>query len=185
MKSLALTVAAAALVLTGCSSGSSGTDEADPADADVAFVQQMIPHHEQAVEMADLALDDDRGASAEVQALATTIEKAQQPEIDTMNGWLEEWGVDGSGHEGHDMSGMTGMMTEGDMTLLAESTGTDFDELWLAMMIDHHQGAVDMAQSVLDDGEDPEVAELAGTIVSTQEAEIADMKALLDDGARS
>ena len=181
MKRLVLLLSAVTLLLAGCSSGSSEADEHN--DADVAFAQQMIPHHEQAVEMSELALDDSRGASAEVQALATQIEKAQQPEIDTMNGWLEDWGVDekDSGHEGHDMSGMTGMMTEGDMDLLADSTGADFDRLWLTMMVEHHEGAVDMARTVLDDGSDPDVAALADDVVTTQKAEIADMKGLLDE----
>lgn len=181
MKRLVLTLAAAALAVAGCSSDSSD-DASSHNDADVAFAQQMIPHHEQAVEMSDLALDDSRGASAEVQALATQIEKAQQPEIDTMTGWLDDWGVDDdSGHEGHDMSGMSGMMTEGDMTLLADSTGAEFDRLWLTMMVEHHEGAVEMAKTVLDDGSDPEVAALADDVVTTQNAEIAEMKALLDE----
>ncbi|MGF1661279.1 MAG: DUF305 domain-containing protein [Kineosporiaceae bacterium] len=156
--------------------------EGDANAADVMFVQMMIPHHEQAVVMADDALEISEDGT--VRALAEDIRAAQQPEIDQMEGWLDEWGVpqmmdglgDGMGsgegmdHMGH--GGMGGMMSEEDLEELREASGSEFDRMWTEMMIEHHEGAIDMARDVQDDGESPEVRELADAIVETQQAEI-------------
>lgn len=154
---------------------------------DVTFAQGMIPHHEQAVEMAVIALDPARGAGSDVTDLAKRIQGAQGPEIELMTGWLSEWGQSVDGMEGHsmegmdtaDMPGMEGMMTADEMTGLEAATGPAFDKLWLEMMVRHHEGAVAMSKTVETDGKAAVVKELAGKIVSAQEAEIAEMKQLL------
>ena len=162
------------LVLLGACGSS---DDAGHGDADVAFVQQMVPHHEQAVEMADMT--ERAGASADVQALAAQIKAAQGPEITTMKEWLDDWDVstDHDGHDGHDMG--DGMMSDADMTELAELSGTAFDRAWLTMMIEHHEGAVEMATAERGDGRYEPAVDLAEAIVTTQSAEIDVMEELL------
>ena len=150
-------------------------------DADVTFGQMMIVHHQQAVEMAQLAAD--RADSAEVTSLAGKIEQTQQPEIDTMTGWLSAWGQptaapDGGGHgSGHES--MPGMMSQADMAKLAEAKGAAFDKQFLTMMIAHHEGAMTMAKEEVAQGANPEAKALAGKIVADQQAEIVEMKQLL------
>src|SRR3546814_148581 len=148
-------------------------------DADVAFAQQMIPHHQQAVEMAQLAAD--RAERQEVKDLAARVEAAQAPEIARLEGWLGEWGED-LPMEGMDMDhgqdGM-GMMSDKDMSMLESASGAEFDRLFLEMMVRHHSGAIDMAEEELRDGQHPGALEMAPEIKDTQEAEVADMEALL------
>ncbi len=151
-------------------------------DSDVAFAQGMIPHHAQAVDMADLA--EERAADPEVRDLAGRIRAAQQPEIDLMEGWLEEWGhpmedgMDMGGMEGMDMEDM-GMVSEEDMDRLESASGAEFDRLFLTSMREHHLGAVAMAEEELRSGESPEAKELAQEIIDTQRAEIEEIDALL------
>lgn len=150
--------------------------DADFNDADVEFAQGMIPHHEQAVEMADLA--DGRAESPEVTDLAERIKAAQDPEIEQMTGWLEEWGQEVP--EGMDHGGMDGMMSDDDMTSLEEASGAEFDEMFLTMMIEHHEGAIAMAETELEDGQNADAKELAQTIIDAQQAEIEEMQGILD-----
>ncbi|CAN7352974.1 DUF305 domain-containing protein [Terrabacter sp. LjRoot27] len=156
-------------------SGASTTGSAQ-APGDVMFAQMMIPHHEQAVEMADLALEK-AGTSSAVRDLARQIRAAQAPEIATMTGWLQQWGAptSASGHMDH---GVDGMMTDADMTTLADAEGEAFDRLWLTMMIAHHEGAVTMSRTVLSTTADPDVRALAQAVVAGQQREIATMRAL-------
>lgn len=154
---------------------------------DVGFAQGMIPHHAQALEMADQALATSK--DADVLALAAQIKSAQAPEIEMMTGWLRRWGqtVPSSAMgsmAGHDMSGMDGMMMDGmmsqaDMDRLNSSTGTAFDRLWLELMIQHHEGAVKMAKSEITGGKNADAEALAQSIISSQQAEIARMNSLL------
>ena len=150
-------------------------------EADVTFAQAMIPHHEQAIEMADIALDPTVGASADVQALAEAIQSAQDPEIELMTGWLIAWGqplqMDTSG--GHDMSSMEGVMTADEMDALGAATGAEFDSMWLEMMIRHHEGAISMANAVKANGLNADVVTLADAIIAGQQAEITTMEGLL------
>lgn len=162
------------------SSAPAGTDAPTPSPADVMFAQMMIPHHEQAVVMSDYALENT--STPEVLALAEQIKAAQQPEIEQMTSWLEEWGVpvmsgmDAMGaHGGH---GMSGMLTDEQLDELANARDADFDALYLAYMIDHHEGAIDMADDVAD-SQDPRVAALAAAIIEAQRAEIVEMQRLL------
>jgi uncharacterized protein (DUF305 family) len=156
---------------------------------DVSFAQGMIPHHQQAVEMAELA--DGRAASSQVKDLAARVEKAQGPEITTMTGWLKSWdekvpesmpGMDHSGMDGMDgMDGMAGMMDSADMDKLKKASGKDFDSMFLTMMVEHHEGAVEMATTEKAKGEYKAATAMAGDIVTAQNAEISEMKKLLGE----
>lgn len=182
-------VAALGLLLAGCG-GSHDMDDmgmASPSSttgasaADAMFAQMMIPHHEQAVEMSTLA--ETRASSPEIKELAAEIKAAQQPEIDQMTAWLEEWGMpvmsgmDAMGeHGGH---GMSGMLTDDQLAELEAASGPEFDRLFAEFMILHHEGAIDMAEDVAD-SKDPRVAALAAAIITTQAEEIAQLQAFLD-----
>ncbi|TXR52499.1 DUF305 domain-containing protein [Quadrisphaera setariae] len=148
-------------------------------DADIMFAQQMIVHHQGAVEMAMLA--GDRAQDPAVRDLASRIQAAQTPEIASMTGWLQAWGAPETMEEGsmggHDMGSMG--MSEQDMAALEGASGAEFDKLFLEQMTVHHQGAVDMAKTELADGSNPQAIELAGTIVTSQTAEIAEMDQML------
>jgi uncharacterized protein (DUF305 family) len=194
---LVLTTSAFALVLglTACGSDDEPADGAASTaaaatgstvlsalnEADIEFAQGMIAHHEQAIEMAEIALDPAVGASAEVVDLATRVKGAQDPEVELMTGWLtaagEQVGMDTS--DGHDMSSMEGMMTVEEMDGLAMMTGPDFDVMWLEMMIEHHQGAISQSETVKSAGANPDVAALADQIITAQQAEITEMQTLL------
>ncbi|MEW2635212.1 DUF305 domain-containing protein [Streptomyces sp. NPDC048389] len=165
---------------TSSPAASAPTEQGEHNAADVAFAQGMIPHHRQAVEMADLA--ETRAQSTDVKALAAQIKKAQDPEIRTLSGWLASWGEEvpkgsaGGGHAGHSMPGM---MTDEDVTELEKSSGRAFDTAFLDMMVRHHEGAVDMARTEQADGSHRPARAMAGDIVTSQSAEITRMKALL------
>ncbi|GGL41419.1 DUF305 domain-containing protein [Planomonospora parontospora] len=194
---LALTVASGALVLlTACgntgdataghegmtSSAPAATTSAQPSasfnDADVMFAQMMIPHHEQAVEMAKLAAT--RASDAEVKELAAKIQAAQDPEMVTMTAWLTAWGKATMPEDGHGGHGMPGMMTEEDMVKLQDAKGKQFDRMFCELMIAHHEGAIEMAKTEQAQGANPEAKELAKTIETAQQAEIEQMRTILD-----
>ncbi|MFJ5222801.1 DUF305 domain-containing protein [Streptomyces sp. NPDC088400] len=153
-------------------------------DADVTFAQSMIPHHEQALEMSALA--DGRASDAEIKKLAGEIEKAQDPEIRTMKGWLKSWGKEeaasdsmpGMDHGGD--SAMSGMMSEQDMADLKAAKGTDFDRMFAELMIAHHKGAITMAEDAQKNGRDATAKKLAGDVVRTQSAEVDTFQKILD-----
>ncbi|MET9342139.1 DUF305 domain-containing protein [Nonomuraea sp. NPDC003804] len=146
-------------------------------DADVMFAQMMIPHHQQAVEMAELA--GTRASGAEVKDLAVKIKAAQDPEIRTLRGWLKDWGKpESAGHmAGH---GMSGMMSEDDLKKLEAAKGAAFDRLFAQQMIAHHNGAIEMARTEQAQGSSPAAKELAKTIETTQQAEVAQLQQILD-----
>lgn len=169
-------ILAALFVLVGLSA-CSDDNGADFNDADVTFAQDMIPHHRQATEMADLAAG--RTENQDVLDLASKITAAQQPEIDTMTEWLESWDKEvptDSSMEGMDMPGM---MSDEDMSSLESASGDDFDQRFLTMMIAHHEGAIEMAQQEADAGEYSHAVDLAKKIEKDQRAEIATMEELL------
>ena len=153
---------------------------ADFNDADVEFAQGMIPHHQQAVEMADIALDPATGASDQVKDLATRIKGAQDPEIQLMTGWLTAWGqpLETDSSDGHDMS-TDGMMSADEMGALGSAMGMEFDTMWQEMMIRHHEGAIAMAEDEKENGSYPEAIALADGIIAAQQAEIEEMNAAL------
>ncbi len=158
-------------------------------DADVMFAQTMIPHHEQALEMAGLA--DGRASDAEIKTLVADIEKAQDPEIQTMKSWLKAWGrpesaeasmpgMDhGSGGMDHG-SGMSGMMSEEDMQKLEAAKGTEFDRMFAEMMIEHHEGAITMAEDEQKNGRNATAKQLAADVVTAQTAEVEKFEKILD-----
>jgi len=173
-----------ALALAGCGGGA-GSAGAAANDADVRFASMMIPHHEQAVEMSETILAKD-GMDPEVADLAVRIKEAQGPEIETMSGWLDAWGEPeagghGSGHGsgGGDDAAGGGMMSGEQMDDLAAAEGDEASRLFLDSMIEHHEGAVDMAKQELDAGAHADAKELAASIVQAQESEIKEMQALL------
>jgi uncharacterized protein (DUF305 family) len=167
------------LVACGSDSGSGGLQDADFNQQDADFASAMIPHHEQALQMASLA--PERAANADVKALAARIEQAQAAEIDTMSRWLSDWGNRGAtmpphgiGHEAHG----PGMADEQQLAQLEDAKGAEFDRLFLNLMIAHHEGAIDMAQQEIDNGRHEEARRLSQTIKDAQAREIAEMKAL-------
>lgn len=164
---------------------------ADHNAADVMWTQMMIPHHRQAVEMAALA--PSRTENAELLALAAQVQAAQDPEIAQMTAWLAAWGVPampgGMDHSmpggtslddmGHDDMGHDGMMTAEQMTQLENATRAEFDRAWLELMIAHHRGAIDSFRQIQVSGRSPQVEELAGAIITGQQAEIEQMTSML------
>ena len=170
---------------TSTSATAGGADSQSPSagmhnDADAAFATGMVPHHQQAVEMAGLAAT--RASSPEVKDLAKRISAAQGPEITQMTGWLTEWGQampDHSGMAGMDDAPSGGMMSGQDMQQLEKSTGKQFDEAFLTGMLAHHRGAVDMAKIEVMDGSDAAAKELAQAVVTGQSKEITEIEALL------
>ena len=182
-----ISIVGVALLAAGCGGGASK----DFIAQDVSFAQEMIPHHKQAVEMADLA--ETRASDPKVKALAAQIKGAQDPEIQTMTGWLTSWGepvtapAGGGGMAGHSMGGSSGstggmgmgMMTDAEMTSLEGSSGTAFDRQFLTMMTGHHNGAIDMAKIQLEKGKFEPAKQLATSIVDSQQKEVAEMKSIL------
>jgi uncharacterized protein (DUF305 family) len=184
---------AAALFLASCSSApSDGTTEHQKTDEpvitgepagfnadDVAFATNMIPHHQQAVDLSALA--PERSTNPELLELATRISAAQQAEIETLKVFLVQWKENpdaGAGHGGHG-SAMASMVDEATMTRLQSLSGAEFDTLWLESMISHHQGAIEMAKAEIANGENVDAKRLAQTIIDTQQAEIGQMKQML------
>ncbi|WP_037138779.1 DUF305 domain-containing protein [Rhodococcoides fascians] len=195
---IAASIAAAtvgAFLLSGCSDTSTDSSMDGPStetmsssasaefnDADVMFARMMYPHHAQAVEMAEMA--QGRSDNPDVQALASAIAAAQQPEMDQLTSWLAEWGQPAPSGDMGTMGGMDhgsgmGMMTQQDMDTLAGLAGAEFDRQWLTMMIAHHTGAIDMAQAEIANGSNQDAQQMARTIVDTQQQEIDTMQQLL------
>ena len=149
------------------------------------FAQMMMPHHEQAIEMSDIILAKD-GVPAEVTTLAEEIKAAQGPEIAQLTEWLEQWGEpvmpadEHGGHGGHDMSEMKGMLSEEELQELSDAPGPEAATLFLEQMIAHHEGAVAMAEDEVANGSYQPAIDMAQTIIETQQAEIDEMKKLLD-----
>ena len=173
--------------------GAAGEVSAEHNDADIMFAQMMIPHHQQAVEMSEMLLAKE-GIPAQVVEFAQGVIDAQGPEIDRMNTMLEAWGqqpvtdsggmgtMDEMGGMDHgEMGGMSGMMSQEDMTALEEAQGTGAARLYLEQMTAHHEGAVDMARDEVADGQNPHAITLAEQIINDQEDEIAQMQQMLTD----
>ncbi|MDX2358378.1 DUF305 domain-containing protein [Dietzia sp. PP-33] len=189
------------------SGAETGGDEAEPSMADVRFARMMIPHHEQAIEMSDIILARD-DVPDDVRDLAEHIKADQAPEIEQFERWLEQWGEptgprgDHGGHGmgdrsagdmGEDMGErmgdqmgdadgmgmMDGMLSPREMQELSDAEGADAVRLFLERMIDHHEGAIDMAEAQVADGTYPPAVDLAREIIATQQREIDDMRGML------
>ena len=202
-RAAAAAVLALVLATAGCGSDDASSGPSLSAtehnDADVAFATDMIQHHAQALSMVDLTMS--RPLDPEVQRLAEDIRAAQGPEIETMSDWLTEWGEEmpptmrDHSHAGHDTDGMgesmegmdesemaemPGMMSAEEMTALEEASDADFQSMWLEMMVEHHEGAVEMAEEQQDDGRYRPAVDLAASIIEAQQAEIDTMESMLD-----
>lgn len=229
-KSIALGAASASLLLALTACGDSDTDQGlatttsaavasasesaengveEHNDADIAFVEGMVPHHSQAIEMSDIVLAK-QGVDPRVVELAQQIKAAQGPEIEQMNSWLTAWGrtpaaattagmdmPDGSmpmsgmdmpeappATSGMDMPGMEGgemegMMSAEDMQSLSGAQGAEAAKLFLTQMIEHHKGAITMAQTEVADGQNAQAKAMAQNIITTQEQEITTMEEIL------
>lgn len=177
-------------------------------DQDVMFAQHMIPHHQQAVQMSDIILGK-QGIDPRVIDLANQIKAAQGPEIQQLQTWLNQWGQPATpggmspsstmpgmpgmpsqsgmpgmpSHSGTPgmpgMGGMDGMMSEQDMQALRDAQGVDASKLFLNQMIQHHQGAITMAQHEIQSGQYSAATAMAQSIVNTQQKEITTMQTIL------
>ena len=162
-------------------------DDADHNTADVRFATEMIPHHAQALRMVDMA--EGRDLTPQAEQLMADIEAAQAPEIEQMSRWLEEWDQpvpdsSGMGPMGGDMDmdhmgDMLGAMSEESLAELDGAEGTVFERMWLQMMIEHHEGAIEMAEVEVDEGEHAGARDLAAAIIESQRAEIELMESML------
>jgi uncharacterized protein (DUF305 family) len=185
-----------ALSVSACGSDDTSKDSSSQVsstkhnDADVSFATDMIQHHAQALSMVDLTVG--RPLDPEVTKLAEAIREAQGPEIETMADWLTDWDekvpatMRDHANAGHDMGdmgdsteGMPGMMSADDMRALQDASDAEFQDMWLDLMIRHHEGAVEMASAERTDGQYKPATDLAGAIVSSQSDEIDTMKGLL------
>lgn len=153
----------------------------DVQQGDLTFLADMVVHHAQAVQMAELV--PERAASDDVRRLAERILAGQQPEIDAMSAMISERGGEVPSlehHEHMDHSAMAGMATPAQLEALEAATGAGFDRQFLTLMIRHHEGALEMVDQLLRGSTDIRIEELATEIGVTQTKEIATMRALLD-----
>lgn len=176
-----------AIAFTGCAAGPGemdGMDHGSTADPDVAanvnpadetFAMEMIAHHQQAIEMADLVLAKS-GVDPVVLELAADIKAAQQPEIELMTSWLTDWGVAVEGMDG--MGHGSGMMSEDDMSALEAADGAAASTHFLDQMIEHHEGAIAMAETEVEQGQNRDALELAEKVIIDQTSEIEFMQIL-------
>ena len=152
-------------------------------DGDVKFMQGMIPHHAQALEMT--ALVAERTANEAMRRLAQRIELSQEDEIEMMQAWLGDRGQAVTEVDAHHADGwepMPGMLTPDEMAELAAATGNAFDRLFLERMIEHHRGAVTMVENLLEQrgaAQDSELFAFTSDVTSDQTAEIDRMDAML------
>jgi uncharacterized protein (DUF305 family) len=155
-----------------------GAEQADHNADDIAFAQSMVPHHEQAIEMAQMVPTNTE--NQQLVGLANQVISTQVPEVQALRAWLMQW-QDASGHDPakHEGTPMAGMVSEATMDKLRTLHGADFDRLWLTSMIEHHRGAIAMAQQEVARGKNPDVIYLAKSIVTAQQAEIDQMNRML------
>ena len=142
--------------------------------ADIMFLQMMIPHHQQAVDISNLALKTSK--DSELLALAKTIRDAQSAEIIQMEAWLREAGTNSG--MGHSMDGMGGMLDDTELSALAAANGKNFDILWLKGMIGHHDGAIHMT-TMINDAENNVIKTFGENVVKDQSAQIKQMESML------
>ncbi|AXG82288.1 DUF305 domain-containing protein [Streptomyces paludis] len=146
-----------------------------PNSADFTYAQMMIVHHGQALEMT--ALVPERADSDVVKRLSARIAASQEPEIGAMEGWLES-NAGAKKETGHHHGTMPGMATEAQLTRLRAAKGVAFDELFLKLMITHHQGAVVMATDAISDGRNIQIADMAKDVIAQQSIEIDRMRSM-------
>jgi uncharacterized protein (DUF305 family) len=173
-KSLLAVVAVVLLAACGDPTPTPTATGAQPAfnDADVRFLQAMIPHHQQAIDAARLVAG--RTDRAQLVTLADTITTSQAAELQTMEGWLQRWQqpLPATNRMDHEAEHMWGMLSKGEMDWLARLHGREFDLGFTTSMKTHHLGAIKMASSILQEGRSPEVRMLASQILTTQQDEV-------------
>ena len=183
MKLQKVLFAVAVIAIAGCGSAKESNSLFN--DADAMFAQMMIPHHEQAVVLAEMAENPTSGAGPDVISLAAQISSAQDSEIELMKSFLTQWDVPVVGHESMDHSSMDhgskmkGMLSAEELAKLSTLSGKVFDKEWMLAMIAHHEGAIEMAQTVEQSGKNLELQTLAKAIISGQQVEIDQMKSML------
>ena len=155
-------------------SGNHQNSKSDYTGADIMFLQMMIPHHQQAVDISNLALKTSK--DSELLELAMTIRDAQTSEITQMKSWLEDAGA--GLDMGHSMDGMGGMLDDTELSALAAATGKNFDILWLKGMIGHHDGAIHMT-TMIRDASNKEIKTFGENVIKDQSAQITQMEAML------
>jgi uncharacterized protein (DUF305 family) len=165
-------------IVTSCGAPQRSPDPQSNAHnaADVTFAQKMIPHHQQALDMA--AIVPSHTTNRKLIVMAKHIALDQQAQIDTLQGLLQQWG-EAQDHGEHHRMAMDGMVDAATMERLPTLTGAEFDDLWLQSMITHHQGAVAMAEPEIAQGQDPTAVKMAKIIVEWQQFEIGQMHAML------
>jgi uncharacterized protein (DUF305 family) len=163
----------AAIGMSSCGNGPPTNDGAMHNSADVTFAEMMIPHHQQALDMADLV--PSRTTNQDLLVLAKHIALDQGAEIQTLRGLLAQWGEPVPPDHANRGMTMAGMVDDATMNRLPSLQGEEFDTLWIRSMILHHQGAVDMAQTEIAHGQNPDALNIAKIIVSSQQREIAYM----------
>ncbi|MEW2317361.1 DUF305 domain-containing protein [Streptomyces bauhiniae] len=149
-------------------------DDNSPNAADRSYARMMIVHHTQALAMTELA--PERAESTQVKRIAERIAAAQGPEISAMKGWLA---TSGKGGTAHDHGTMPGMATEAQLTELRAARGKAFDQLFLKLMITHHEGAITMATDVKAQGNNIQIEEMADDVIAQQTSEIVRMRDML------
>jgi len=173
-----------ALSISGCASasnkgmdheGHSSEASGDLSSDDIMFLQMMIPHHQQAIDISDLALT--KSAESELLALAKNIRDEQAAEIVTMKAWLDAAGADLEMDHGASHS-MSGMLSDSELAALDKATGKSFDALWLKAMTGHHTGAIDMA-AMIENAKSAEIKSFGEGIVASQSAQNKAMAAMI------
>jgi uncharacterized protein (DUF305 family) len=183
--SAAAAAALAAVTLSSCGATARSTDTSPSAihdGADVMFAQWMIPHHQQAVDMA--AMVPSRSANPTLRVVAIHISTDQRAEIGMLTDLLNRWGVPTAAPSpAPGAMSMEGMVDDATMKRLPTLSGAEFDTLWITAMIGHHRGAVSMAQDELAHGQSPDAQKMAQLIITAQKREISYMSNLISTAA--
>jgi uncharacterized protein (DUF305 family) len=154
--------------------GSSSSSNSNYTGADIMFLQMMIPHHQQAIDISNLAMKNSQ--DPELLELAKIIARDQAAEIKQMKAWLKDAGA--SEDMGHSMDGMGGMLNDDELAALSVATGKEFDTLWLKGMTEHHDGAIHMTQ-MIEDAQNADIKAFGTKVIKDQSEQIAQMKKML------
>ena len=154
--------------------GSSSSSNSNYTGADIMFLQMMIPHHQQAIDISNLAMKASQ--DAELIELAKIIARDQAAEIKQMKAWLTDAGA--SEAMGHSMDGMGGMLNDDELAALSAATGKEFDVLWLKGMTEHHDGAIHMTQ-MIEDAQNADIKVFGTKVIKDQSEQIDQMKKML------
>jgi uncharacterized protein (DUF305 family) len=180
---IAAVTALVAVVAAACGKSSdhpqTTDDKAGHNRADVVFATDMIPHHQQALDLS--AVVPNRSTDPALIKLASGIATSQAPQIQKLKGFVVQWSEQADSHSGGQAdTAMHGMVDQATMTRVASLQGTEFDKLWLQSMIGHHRGALEMAQAEIKNGVNTDAVAMAHSIVTSQQAEIDQMTKMLE-----